>query len=519
MEIGAMRKQPLRIASLRPPEKVGLPAGVLSVGTEILSVNGQEVRDLIDFYFLTSLEDRIELGVKDDGGTERTVRVAAPVLESLGVEFPPLDFRLCRNKCPFCFVDQNPRGLRPSLAIKDEDYRLSFIYGNYVTLNDVTDEELERIARQRLTPMYVSIHATDDEVRRFLFGRPMKRGILDTLAWLTGRDITVQGQLVVCPGVNDGEVLDRSLSDLFPLHPGLDSVSVVPVGLTGHRDGLVPLRSFTDEECRACLDQVHRRQDRFLERTGGETRFVFASDEFYLRSPYGIPGNDYYGSFPQHDNGVGMARTFLNDLEVNLLGRGSPGEAADAGLGRMPGDFGHQGLWVPPEMPHPVHEVGPDGSVPRGESAAQATAARSRPPGRPAPPGSDSGWEAWRRAGVGGRTRTAHAFTGSLGARFFERFVRPLLAEADLGFRVSVHEIENSLFGPSVTCSGLLSGSDLLGAIRRECRPGDVALIPPNTLSPASLFVDDLTLEELRAGSPCPVVVPGHSFAETLLSL
>jgi len=285
-----------------PAERAGIVPG-----DGILEVEGHGIRDEIDLRFWAS-DDRFLLTLERDGRRFR-VEVRRGPDEGLGIELEPIRPRTCRNRCIFCFVDQLPRGLRRSLYVKDEDYRLSFLYGNYITLTDLSDEDFERIFAQRLSPLYVSVHSTDPEVRSFMLGRKGIPDIRGQLKRLVEGGIRVHAQVVLCPGINDGGHLDGTLRDLARMHPGVASVAVVPVGLTEHRQGLYPLRPVGPEEAERTLEQIADWQGRFLRELG--TRFAFASDEFYILAGKEFPAEEDYEGFPQLEDGVGMARRFL----------------------------------------------------------------------------------------------------------------------------------------------------------------------------------------------------------------
>ncbi len=245
----------------------------------------------------------------------------------LGIFPEPVRVRRCRNRCIFCFVHQLPPGLRRSLYVKDEDVRLSFLHGQYVTFSDVTDDEIARILRYRLSPLYVSIHTTDAGLRRRMLGNPSAADVMKTMSRLVAAGIRLHGQIVVCPGVNDGEELRRTLADLAALRPGLATVAVVPVGLTAHRRGLPALRPVTPEEARATIALL----DRFRRGGGdaGREPFATAADEYYLLAGRKIPGRRAYGSFAQIENGVGLLRQFLDGARA--LFRRTRWVAADRG--------------------------------------------------------------------------------------------------------------------------------------------------------------------------------------------
>ena len=290
----------------------GSPASLAGIrpGDRIFSASGWPVQDLLDLHFLTS-KARFSLSWRSPSGKEREegFRLAGG---ALGVFPEPIRVRRCRNRCIFCFVHQLPRGLRRSLYVKDEDVRLSFLHGQYVTFSDLTDGEIGKILRYRLSPLYVSIHTTDPDLRKKMLGTPGIRDVMEVLRRLTRRGIVLHGQIVVCPGWNDGAELSRSLRELFPLRPGLRTVAVVPVGLTSHRANLPPLRPVNREEARETLSLLRGLRKEFGEGEGGEP-FAVAADEYYMLAGQRFPGRKAYGSFAQIENGVGLVRRFLDE--------------------------------------------------------------------------------------------------------------------------------------------------------------------------------------------------------------
>ncbi len=299
-------------------EQVGIQPG-----DNLIEIAGRPIRDAIDIAYVTGWEaDRDELQfvfVRN----RRRVEVSLPALHpvDIGIELAPDRIRTCSNHCVFCFVDQLPRGLRPSLYIKDEDYRLSFTTGSYVTLASLSQEDHDRIVEQKLSPLYVSVHATDDAVRRSLLGNPDAPPIMEGLTRLIENGISLNTQIVVCPGINDGSVLDRTLDDLLSLGARMESIAVVPVGLTRHRQGLPQLEPVTGESARKLLATIQSRQKEFRDATGSPA--VCAADELYLLAGIELPPYEHYGEFPQLENGVGLLRLFertLSDRIADLEG-------------------------------------------------------------------------------------------------------------------------------------------------------------------------------------------------------
>ncbi len=286
----------------------------LEAGDEILKINGQTVKDIIDFQFALATEE-LELEVKKADGELWLLEIEKDYDEGLGVDWdnPTVDrVHLCHNKCVFCFVDQIPGNMRQTLNVRDDDYRLSFLHGNFVTLTNVKDDELERVVKLRMTPLNVSVHTTNPELRVRMLANKRSGEILRQIAYLAEHDIEMNTQIVLCPEWNDGAELDRTIRDLVPFYPAVKNVSVVPVGLTKHRRGLHKLRSCTPDEARQVIDQVQRWQEKLREELG--VSFVYAADEFYVMADADVPPSNFYDGFGQTENGVGVIRTFLDEV-------------------------------------------------------------------------------------------------------------------------------------------------------------------------------------------------------------
>jgi len=302
------------------PKGLASRAG-LRPGDRLLRVNGQDLRDLVDFHVQAG-DEQLAIDV-DRGGRPCSVVLERKWGKDLGLECEPpapAEISTCANKCVFCFIHQLPPGLRKSLYVKDDDYRLSFLHGNYITLTDLPDSEVDRILDLRLSPLYISVHATDPALRHFLLGSPktIKGDLMERLRRLADAGVRLHTQIVLCPGLNDGPHLERTVRELSELHPGVNTVAVVPVGLTRHRDGLYPLRSITPEEARATLEAIHGWQADFLDRLG--TRLVFAADELYLQARQAIPPAAAYEDFSVVEDGVGLVRRFEDEFR-RLAGR------------------------------------------------------------------------------------------------------------------------------------------------------------------------------------------------------
>jgi len=284
-------------------------AAGLARGDRIVAVNGHRLRDAIDFQFHTG-DERLELTVERDGVTAvKRLRRRGP---GLGLELAPPrpgDIATCANKCVFCFIHQLPKGMRKSLYVKDDDFRLSFLHGNYITLSDLDGASFERIIEQRLSPLYISVHATDPELRHALLGRPRHSAeILPRLERLAKAGIRMHAQIVLCPDLNDGAHLERTVVELAPLHPHVATTAIVPVGLTRHRERLPSLRSLTADEARALVATAEHWQRRWLAELG--SRFVFLADEIYLLAGLPLPPEAAYEGFPIAEDGIGLVRQF-----------------------------------------------------------------------------------------------------------------------------------------------------------------------------------------------------------------
>jgi len=312
-----MADKALEIIAMGDPAEFGLDPDILSVGDKIIEVGGHKAEDPLDFHFHASSGQTVTIEVERKNGVREVIAIPTDAVDGLGIFFDAMDFRRCRCKCPFCFVDQMPKGMRETLYVKDEDFRLSFLYGNFTTMNDITDAELDKIIEQKNSPQWVSVHVVEEEMRRFIFGRPMKRRITDTLRRLAEGDIVVHAQAVIVPGKNDGDYLRETIETLESIHPNVRTLAVVPVGLTRHRDGLPGIRSYRDDEMGAVLDLVEPYRERYLQGERG-SRFVFPSDEWYVGADRPVPEYDAYEGFPQLDNGVGMIREMLGEMEEDL---------------------------------------------------------------------------------------------------------------------------------------------------------------------------------------------------------
>ena len=400
-------------------------------GDQLMSINGIRPRDLIDYRYLC-VDEELHLEVRDASGVLHQVDLEKDADDGLGLGFTEALFdglRQCNNHCPFCFIDQQPPGHRHSLYLKDDDFRLSFLYGSYLTLTNLTEADWQRIDQQRLSPLYVSVHATEPNLRERLLVNPRAGLLMQQLAWFGERDLQIHAQVVVCPGLNDGAALERSLRDLASHAsgdwPAVLSAAVVPVGLTRFRppdDGLVPV----DPACaRTVIDQVEVLQREFQQQLG--TRFAWLSDEWYLIAGLPLPPRPEYEDLPQQENGVGTIRAFLEALD----------------------------------------------------DATQSLPERIDQPRR-------CSWV------VG---------------RIVESALRPVTDRLNAieGLKVDLHGLPSPYWGQDQVVTGLLTGEDLLQGLE-GLDLGDELLLPSVMLRQGQpVFLDDITLEQLRQSLPVPV--------------
>lgn len=415
----------------------------LSAGDRIWTINGKRVRDALDFKFLTAGEDELTLEVIKADGEEWQVEVEKDESESWGIDFEPMTPRQCGNDCIFCFIQQNPEGSRRSLWVRDEDIRFSFMYGNYSTLTTISKAEVERVIEQRLSPQYVSVHATDPDLRAYLLGIDKKIDVIAQMKRFIDHGIEIHAQVVLCPTINDGSHLKRTIYDLAALHPGIVSTAIVPLGITGqhkYRDRLVAV---TDQFCEQVIDQVTPIQEELRKKL--RTVFAFLGDEFYIRAGRPIPPKPHYrivrgpvagdDQYPQIEDGVGMVRQFF-----------------DAHAKRM-------------KQLERMRE--------RGEFT----------------------------------EKHAHKVYGTLatGSIFYPMLVRAVEEiNRHFGTRLEVALVENQFFGEGITVAGLLSGIDYLSA-RAKFR-GEFLMIPPHSYREYdSRFLDGMTVSELTAELVLPI--------------
>ncbi len=407
-----------------PAQRAGIQPG-----DRVVSVSGKPIKDFLDLY-LSSFGD-MQVLTLERNGVSRKVEIKRASGAETGLVLETGKPKQCTNKCIFCFIDQLGPGLRPELYVKDEDYRLSFLHGNYITLGNLTAEDEKRIFELRLSPLYVSVHATDPDVRDSLLGRKQREPILNVLDRFGKRGIRFHTQAVVVPGYNDGLVLERTIADLTSRHTYVLSLSIVPVGLTRHRLGLPKLRSLSTREARDIVELVARNHEAMRSEIGRGV--VYASDEIFELASVPIPEADYYDDYPQLENGVGMLRVWLESLKHLKIPYALSGK----------------------------HLV---------------------------------------------------LVTGRASHRYIEDFAKIL---GDEGISCEVRALDNTLFGRSVTVSGLLSGRDILQALKGMNRY-DAVVLPPNVINDSGLLIDDLTCDELERAIGVPVILGDYEADRTL---
>ncbi len=407
----------------------------------IWTINGKRVRDALDFKFMTGGEELLTLEVIKAGGEEWEIEVEKDESESWGIDFEPMTPRQCGNDCIFCFIQQNPEGSRPSLWVRDEDIRFSFMYGNYSTLSTISKSEVQRVIEQRLSPQYVSVHTTDIELRAYMLGIDKRIDVMAQMKHFIDHGIEIHAQVVLCPEINDGEHLVKTIGDLASLHPGIVSTAIVPLGITDKHKYRERLVAVTDDYCARIIDLVTPIQEDLRKRLG--TVFAFLGDEFYVRAGRPIPGKEHYrivrraddDEYPQIEDGVGMIRQFFDghDRRMKQLRRM-----------RRQGDF----------------------------TEAQA------------------------------RKIYGTLATGLIFYPMLKQAVEEMNAE--FGTRLHVAPVENTFFGAGVTVAGLLSGVDFLEA-REKFRGDFLMIPPHCYREHDLRFLDGMTVGELTSELVLPI--------------
>lgn len=286
----------------------------LEVGDELIGFNGEKIVDILDYVYYDS-QEFFTLNIKAKQGEVVDIEIEKDESETLGLtldESVELEPMRCKNKCAFCFVDQLPKGMRETLYVKDDDYRLSFVSGNYVTLSNIGQKELDRIVKLHLSPLYISVHAYDKDVKTKLVANPESAKVFEKMTYLAQRGILMHTQIVLCKDFNDGDILRQTLDELYKLSPMVQTVAIIPVGLTCHRQGLYPVKTFDKDSSGQVIDMV----EKFNAEVGGN--FCWCSDEFYIKAERHLPSYVEYGDFCQIENGVGLCAEFVNSFDEAL---------------------------------------------------------------------------------------------------------------------------------------------------------------------------------------------------------
>ena len=470
-----MSKKEHKICSVEP----GSIAEQLNIepGDFLLSINGQQMDDIFDYHFLVSDEQLVILIRKADG-EEWELDIDKDYSEDLGIGFENGlmdEYHSCRNKCIFCFIDQMPPNMRETLYFKDDDSRLSFLQGNYVTLTNMSDEDVDRIIRYKLAPINISVHTTNPELRCKMLNNRFAGEALEKVRKLYEAGIEMNGQIVLCKGINDGEELERSIRDLAGYIPYMESVSVVPVGLTKYRDNLYPLQPFTKEDAREVLAIIHKWQKICYEKHG--THFIHAGDEWYLLAEIDFPEEERYDGYIQLENGVGMMRLLYEEFQECLREEEERMEESHSSLKDV--FKNRRKIWKGSE-----------------KEAAQAM-------------------------GLRGREHKITIATGKLAAPMLSKLAAAFMA-LHPEIQIQVITVINQFFGERITVSGLLTGQDLALQLAGEDL-GEKLLLPCNMLrSGERVFLDDVTVEELENALQVPVHIvksDGQSLFEEFLDI
>lgn len=423
-----------------PCDLVGICAGDI-----LISINGKEIQDIFDYHYIAE-DEKVTLGIKHKDGKEQIYHIEKSEDEDLGLLFEESlmdNYRSCYNKCVFCFIDQNPPGMRETIYFKDDDSRLSFLQGNYITMTNMKDEEIDRIITYKLAPINISVHTTNPELRCSMLHNRFAGRILEHMQKLYEAKIPMNGQIVLCKGLNDGEELRRTFTDLLAFAPVMESLSVVPVGLTKYRDGLCELEPFNKEDAEHVIALVEEFQEKALKLHG--IHFVHASDEWYINAEREIPNEDTYDGYIQLENGVGMTRLLYDEFS----------DAVDQVL-----EYREKN-WLDKIFHHEKED---------GICKAILTKNKNR-----------------KVTTICGKL--------SYGNKDFLleqlKRVRP-----DVDFQIIA--VENHFFGPRITVTGLLTGQDIVKALQ-GMDLGEALLVPHACLkADEDIFLDDMTLEELQ---------------------
>lgn len=457
----------------------------LEPGDRLLSINGETLSDIFDYQYLVE-DEYLELIVEKINGEEWELEIEKDEDEDLGIIFENGlmdEYRSCTNNCVFCFIDQMPPGMRDTLYFKDDDSRLSFLQGNYITLTNMKQKDIDRIIQFNWSPINISVQTTNPELRCKMLKNRFAGKVLSYLDQLCEAGISMNGQIVLCPGLNDGEELERTIGDLTKYLPQMQSVSVVPVGLTKYREGLYPLKPFAREDAKAALEIIRRWQEKLYTEYG--THFVHASDEIYLMAGEAIPDEEEYDGYPQLENGVGMLRLLIEETETAICDRIDEESLAS-------------GCLATDELDDCSRLENDDDYADNGDfSECDECVPRAAAPQR------------------------VSIATGLLAAPTLTMLLDKM-SEAFPWVIGTVYPIENKFFGEMITVSGLLTGQDLLAQLKDK-NLGDRLLLPENMLrSGERVFLDDMTVDELEEALQTPVVIvkpSGQALVDAVLGL
>ncbi len=455
----------------------------IEAGDSLLAIDGAEIEDIFDYQFLIQ-DSYIEVLVEKPDGEQWLLEVEKDFDEDLGIEFENGlmdEYHSCRNKCIFCFIDQMPPGMRETLYFKDDDSRLSFLQGNYVTLTNMSDHDIDRICRYHLSPINISFQTMNPGLRCKMLNNRFAGEALKKVDVLYEAGIRMNGQIVLCRGVNDGAELEYSIRQLMKYMPVLESVSVVPVGLTRFREGLYPLKPFEREDALAVIDMIEKYQQECYEKSG--LHFIHASDEWYLLADREMPEEERYDGYLQLENGVGMLRLLLNEFEESIEMRRKSGLQEKSNV--------------------------QDRSGMRDKPGLQDKSGMQDKPGLQDKPTMQD---------ISYREEISIA-TGKLPFPYIRRMAERMMAEYP-GLNIHVYPITNYFFGERITVSGLITGQDLLAQLKGKPL-GRRLLLPENILrSGEDVFLDDMRVGELERALQVPINIvksSGSDFVQTIL--
>jgi len=453
----------------------------IEAGDKVLAVNDTEIEDIFDYQFLIQ-DTYIEVLIEKPDGEQWLLEVDKEADEDLGIEFENGlmdEYRHCHNKCVFCFIDQMPPGMRETLYFKDDDSRLSFLQGNYVTLTNMSEADVARICKYHLSPINISFQTMNPELRCKMLNNRFAGEALKKVDAFFEAGICMNGQIVLCKGLNDGKELEFSIRELMKYIPNLESVSVVPVGLSKYREGLYPLEPFNGEEAAEVIDLIEGFQKECFEKYG--IHFVHASDEWYILAGREMPEEERYDGYLQLENGVGMLRLLLNEFEDAMRQRGVSGN-----------------MQAYKERGNAVQKN--DGQREDGERNCGNTDSKTTLPAE---------------------TTELSLATGKLAYPYIKRMAERMM-EVWPQLNLRIYEITNYFFGENITVSGLLTGQDLVAQLKGKPL-GKTLFLPENILrSGETVFLDDMTVEELEKALQVPVNIvksSGYDFVESILSI